>query len=104
MKFYSRKRIGCFKEYSRQFQKESQMTVLVGRRRIGKTSLLLKPTDGRPALYFSFYELVKIEHNNERIDWGILKKKENIFSQSTKNGKTALFLIKGFFGRYVILK
>lgn len=97
MKFYSRKRIGCFKEYSRQFQKESQMTVLVGRRRIGKTSLLLKPTDGRPALYFSFYELVKIEHNNERIDWGILKKKGEYFLTINKEWENCSVSYKGLF-------
>lgn len=33
-------------------KEESQMTVLVGRRRIGKTSLLLKSTEGNPTLYF----------------------------------------------------
>lgn len=96
MKFYSRKRIGSFKEYSRTV---SRRIVNDGFRRIGKTSLLLKPTDGRPALYFSFYELVKIEHNNERIDWGILKKKENIFSQSTKNGKNCSVSYKGLLGK-----
>jgi AAA+ ATPase superfamily predicted ATPase len=31
---------------------EGQMTVLVGRRRIGKTQLLLKSTEGQPTLYF----------------------------------------------------
>ena len=46
---------------------------------------------------FSFYELVKIEHNNERIDWGILKKKGEYFLTINKEWKTALFLIKGFF-------
>lgn len=89
MKFYSRKRIGSFKEYSRTV---SRRIVNDGFRRIDKTSLLLKPTDGRPALYFSFYELVKIEHNNERIDWGILKKKENISHNQQRMGKLLCFL------------
>lgn len=44
---------------------------------------------------FSFYELVQIEHNHERIDWGILKKGE-YFLTINKEWKTALFLIKGF--------
>jgi AAA+ ATPase superfamily predicted ATPase len=63
------------------------MTVLVGRRRIGKTSLLLKPTDGRPVSFFLFYKLVRIEHNNEWIDWGILKKKGEYFLTINKEWK-----------------
>lgn len=70
------------------------MTVLVGRRRIGKTSLLLKSTDGRTALYFSFYELVQIEHNHERIDWGILKKGE-YFLTINKEWKNCSVSYKG---------
>ncbi len=72
------------------------MTVLG---RIGKTSLLLKPTDGRPALYFFILRMVKIEHNNERIDWGILKKKGEYFltyqQQMVKNCSVSY---KGLFG------
>lgn len=52
MKFYNReKELAILKNIAEQSQEESQMTVLVGRRRIGKTSLLLKSTDGKP--YFS---------------------------------------------------
>lgn len=71
--------MAVLKNIAEQFQEELQMPVLVGRRRIGKTSLLLKSTDERPTLYFSFYELIEIKHNPERIDWGILKKKRRIF-------------------------
>ena len=43
MKFYNReKELAILKNIAEQSQEESQMTVLVGRRRIGKTSLLLK--------------------------------------------------------------
>ncbi len=53
MKFYNReKELAILKNIAEQSQEESQMTVLVGRRRIGKTSLLLKSTDGKPTLYF----------------------------------------------------
>ena len=53
MKFYNReKRIGYFKEYSRTVSRRIANDGLVGRRRIGKTSLLLKSTDGKPTLYF----------------------------------------------------
>lgn len=73
-----KKELAVLKNIAEQFQEESQMPVLVGRRRIGKTSLLLKSTDERPTSYFSFYELVEIKHNPERIGWGILKKKVTI--------------------------
>lgn len=56
MKFYSRKRIGSFKEYSRTV---SRRIVNDGFRRIGKTSLLLKPTDGRPKIVFFILRIGK---------------------------------------------
>ena len=53
MKFYDRERelknLVRIEELS---LSEGQMTVLVGRRRIGKTQLLLKSTEHRPTLYF----------------------------------------------------
>ena len=53
MKFYNReKELVVLHETMMLSQEESQMTVLVGRRRIGKTSLLLKSTEGTPTLYF----------------------------------------------------
>lgn len=52
MKFYGQKELAVLKNIAEQFQEESQMPVLVGRRRIGKTSLLLKSTDERPTSYF----------------------------------------------------
>ena len=68
---WSKKELAVLKNIAEQFQEESQMPVLVGRRRIGKTSLLLKSTDERPTSYFfHFYELVEIKHNPERIGWG----------------------------------
>jgi len=53
MRFYNRERelknLGTIQEMS---LSEGQMTVLVGRRRIGKTQLLLKSTEQQPTLYF----------------------------------------------------
>jgi AAA+ ATPase superfamily predicted ATPase len=53
MKFYNRERelksLATIQEMS---LSEGQMTVLVGRRRIGKTQLLLKSVDQQPTLYF----------------------------------------------------
>lgn len=53
MNFYNReKELAVLKDVAEMSKEESQMTVLVGRRRIGKTSLLLKSTEGNPTLYF----------------------------------------------------
>ena len=46
---------------------------------------------------FSFYELVKIEHNNERIDWGILKKKGEYFLTINKEWENCSVSYKGLF-------
>jgi AAA+ ATPase superfamily predicted ATPase len=53
MKFYNReKEIGQMHQICRQASKYAQFTVVTGRRRIGKTRLLLKATEGLPTLYF----------------------------------------------------
>jgi AAA+ ATPase superfamily predicted ATPase len=53
MKFYNRdKELEYLEKIEMQSKQSAQMTFLVGRRRIGKTSLLQKSTIGRTALYF----------------------------------------------------
>ena len=53
MKFYDRKdELKSLKASRIQSKKTSCFTVMVGRRRIGKTSLLLESVKGNPALYF----------------------------------------------------
>jgi len=53
MKFYNReKEIKKLLEIQKGSIEHAQMTVVVGRRRIGKTQLLLKATEGQPTLYF----------------------------------------------------
>ncbi len=53
MKFYDRtKELALFTDIYQTSQKEAQMTVLVGRRRIGKTELALKCGYDNPLLYF----------------------------------------------------
>lgn len=53
MKFYNReKEIKKLLEIRELSLKNAQMTVVTGRRRIGKTQLLLKATEGQPTLYF----------------------------------------------------
>lgn len=52
MKFYNReKELQLLQEIEVTAHDHSQMTVLVGRRRIGKTKLLLKAIEGKPAVY-----------------------------------------------------
>lgn len=52
MKFYNReKELQLLQEIEATSRDYSQMTVLVGRRRIGKTKLLLKFIEGKPAVY-----------------------------------------------------
>lgn len=53
MKFYNREsELSILKQIAELSHEESQMTVMVGRRRIGKTQLLLKATENAPTLYF----------------------------------------------------
>jgi AAA+ ATPase superfamily predicted ATPase len=53
VKFYNReKEIEELLNIQRHSLKNAQMTVFIGRRRIGKTQLLLKATEGQPTLYF----------------------------------------------------
>jgi AAA+ ATPase superfamily predicted ATPase len=53
MEFYNReKEIKSLLNTQKHSLKNAQMTVVTGRRRIGKTQLLLKATEGQPTLYF----------------------------------------------------
>lgn len=53
MKFYDReKELELFRSIQQDSEQEARMTVLVGRRRIGKTELVLRCSNGRPLLYF----------------------------------------------------
>ena len=53
MKFYDRtKELALFEDVYQKSRQEAQMTVLVGRRRIGKTELALRCSYGNPLLYF----------------------------------------------------
>ena len=53
MRFYNReKEIERLLDIQKRSVRNAQMTVIMGRRRIGKTQLLLKATEGQPTLYF----------------------------------------------------
>ena len=53
MKFYNRqKEIATLKEIEQNSSKSSQMTVMVGRRRVGKTTLLKRAFEKKSVLYF----------------------------------------------------
>lgn len=51
--FYSReKELDLLEKLEERSQSTAQLTFVVGRRRIGKTSLLIKSCQGKPMLYF----------------------------------------------------
>lgn len=53
MRFYDREKgIERLLDIQKRSARNAQMTVIMGRRRIGKTQLLLKATEGQPTLYF----------------------------------------------------
>lgn len=53
MKFYNREQeIDKLLSIQKRSQSNAQMTIITGRRRIGKTQLLLRATEGQPTLYF----------------------------------------------------
>ncbi len=53
MRFYNReKEVAALQEIRERSFENAQMTVVIGRRRIGKTQLLLRATEGQPTLYF----------------------------------------------------
>lgn len=53
MKFYDRKEeLAYLEKQEKKSQRAAQMTLVIGRRRIGKTSLLKKSIEGKKALYF----------------------------------------------------
>ena len=53
MKFYDReKEIAQLRQWEELSLEYAQMTVVVGRRRIGKTTLIKKAMEGRMTLYF----------------------------------------------------
>ncbi|MDP4272645.1 MAG: ATP-binding protein, partial [Bacteroidota bacterium] len=53
MRFYDREsELYTLREIQQRSLENAQMTVLIGRRRIGKTKLLLKATEGQTTLYF----------------------------------------------------
>lgn len=53
MKFYNReKELSLLQKIEERSKQTAQMTFVVGRRRIGKTSLLVKANEGKPMLYF----------------------------------------------------
>lgn len=53
MNFYNReKELALLQEIEQRSKQTAQMTFVVGRRRIGKTSLLVKANEGKPMVYF----------------------------------------------------
>ena len=60
MKFFDRKEeIATLRKIRNNAENNAQFTVLTGRRRIGKTSLVLKAYEDKPFLYFLSAEKLK---------------------------------------------
>lgn len=64
MKFYDReKELELLRNSEAQAEKAASFTVLMGRRRIGKTSLILKALEGKPFAYLF------VSRDNEAMLW-----------------------------------
>ena len=106
MKFYNReKEIALLKKIEKQSELSAQMTFVVGRRRIGKTSLLIKTatSDTRSFVYFfvakknegllcsEFLEEVKLKLNVEI--FGTIKTFKELFGYLMELSKTVHFTV-----------
>ncbi len=104
MKFYNREsELALLKKIEEQSFQTAQMTFVVGRRRIGKTSLLLKSVEGKPFLYFfvarkneallcdEFVETIKRTFSKEM--YGSFKSFKDIFGYLIELSKTNHFTL-----------
>lgn len=104
MKFYNREsELALLKNIEEQLLQTAQMTFLVGRRRIGKTSLLLQSVEGKPFLYFfvarkneallcdEFVETIKRTFSKEM--YGSFKSFKDIFGYLIELSKTSPFTL-----------
>ena len=104
MKFYNReKEIAFLKKIEQQSLQSAQMTFMVGRRRIGKTSLLIKAFDSDVCVYFfvtkkneallcvEFIEEVKLKLNVEL--FGTFKTFKELFGYLMELSKTVHFTL-----------
>jgi len=104
MKFYNREtELAHLKKIEEQSLHTAQMTFVVGRRRIGKTSLLHKSVEGKTFLYFfiarknevllcdEFVETIKLTFSKEM--YGSLKSFKDIFGYLIELSKTTHFTL-----------
>lgn len=104
MKFYNREtELSILKKADRLKKKHSIMTILIGRRRVGKTTLALQPFSKEPTLYLFVSkksESLLCEEFSEEISsklevtlFGKMTKFEELFSYLLELGKTTSFTL-----------
>jgi AAA+ ATPase superfamily predicted ATPase len=104
MKFYNReKELSLLQKIEERSKQSAQMTFVVGRRRIGKTSLLVKANEGKPMLYFFVAKknevllceefVQEIRHKLQVEIFGELKTFKSVFGYLMELSKTRHFTL-----------
>lgn len=104
MKFYNREQeLSMLQKIEERSKKTAQMTFVVGRRRIGKTSLLVKANEGKSMLYFFVAKknevllceefVQEIRHKLQVEIFGELKTFRNVFGYLMELSKTKHFTL-----------
>ena len=104
MKFYNReKELSLLQKIEERSKQSAQMTFVVGRRRIGKTSLLVKANEGKPMLYFFVAKknevllceefVHEIRHKLQVEIFGELKTFKSVFGYLMELSKTRHFTL-----------
>lgn len=104
MKFYNReKELSLLQKNEERSKQTAQMTFIVGRRRIGKTSLLVKSTEGKSMLYFFVAKknevllceefVQEIQHKLQVEIFGELKTFKSVFGYLMELSKTKHFTL-----------
>ena len=104
MKFYNReKELALLQKIEKQSQKNSQMTFVVGRRRIGKTSLLIKATENETLIYMFIAKKNEVLLVSELVEevklklgieiFGTIKKFKDLFAYLMELSQTRHFTL-----------
>lgn len=104
MKFYNReKELALLQKIEKQSQKNAQMTFVVGRRRIGKTSLLIKATENETLIYMFISKKNEVLLVSELVEevklklgieiFGTIKKFKDLFAYLMELSQTRHFTL-----------
>lgn len=104
MKFYNReKELALLQKIEKQSQKNAQMTFVVGRRRIGKTSLLIKATENETLIYMFIAKKNEVLLVSELVEevklklgieiFGTIKKFKDLFAYLMELSQTRHFTL-----------